>query len=89
MEKDGRMTREEIIAKIKVLYAESLYEKHKDGVHEYEWELGGYIADELLLESMETIAHDHFALIKVLCGYPIRINYENPFIIKLWREVKA
>lgn len=82
------MSKEEIIAKVKYLYAESKSEIYKDGEYTYEWELGRFVVDVLLLENKLFV--NYRELIKPLYfGYPIRINHINPWCIKLWREVKA
>lgn len=56
---------------------------------EYEWELGTNIANALrAAASIFTPERDETDERVELCGVPVRITYDDPNKIKLWRSVK-
>lgn len=79
------MTNDEIWDKVNRLRGDAEYQDFKYGSGTYEWELGAAITAELW-NAFENI---HNTEEKVLfMGIPIRINYDDRSVIKLWREVK-
>jgi hypothetical protein len=54
----------------------------------YEWELGTDIC-EMVGGNFRVYIKENDLKNLTLMGYPVRINYENKTIIKLWKEVEA
>ena len=78
------MTEKERWNRLNILMCEAEYQYFKYGSANLEWELGVDIVQELTREV--TLINDEVE-ISVLMGIPVRINYRNPDIIKLWRQV--
>lgn len=76
-------TKDEIWDTIYALREEAEYQQFREHNLSFEWELSADIIGTL----------DHLSLNyddekQELMGIPVRINYKQPNIIKLWREVK-
>ena len=84
------MTNEEMMDKIKILRANAMEMDFKFDRGEYEWELG-QIPIKMLTEfcvSPPIIHHGLEVEYSTSMGIPIRYNYVDPEMIKLWRNVK-
>ena len=84
------MTNEEMMDKIKILRVNAEEMDFKFDCGEYEWELGGRVF-ELLTRACVSPPIIHHGLeveYSTLMGIPIRYNYVDPEMIKLWRNVK-
>lgn len=79
------MSNDEIWDKVNTLRGEAEYQDFKYGSSTYEWELGAKVCNELLQE-LKNINDE--SKIVTFMGFPIRINYHNINVIKLWREVR-
>jgi len=79
----------EEIERLKAIAIQKAYAAHDDILSDkYEWELG--------VDICEMIGGNFRAYIKesdlknlTLMDYPVRINYDNKTIIKLWKEVAS
>lgn len=82
------MTKTEIWKEIERLKAIAEFQNFFSRIgYKYEWELGadvyGIISNELHIYINER-SSERIELI----GFPVRINYEDKTIIKLWKEVE-
>lgn len=84
------MTNEEMMNKIKILRANAEEMDFKFDRGEYEWELGQkpmiMLKESCVLPPI--IIHGLEVEYSTLMGIPIRYNYADPEMIKLWRNVK-
>lgn len=76
----------EMIERIKTLRADTI--TYLKTGKSYEWEIGIDVLREL--DDVYPVLHllDIPDEKLMLMGYPVRVNYENTCVIKLWTEVK-
>lgn len=76
-------TKDEIWNTIYALREEAEYQQFREHSLSFEWELS---ADVISILEHSLLNYDDEK--QELMGIPVRINYKQPNIIKLWREVK-
>ena len=85
------MTEKEIIfEKIRNLWKKAEIQDMKNGGYRgnYEFEIGERIYDILISEDPWNVVVKKPTLTMFLLGIPVRINYYNPDVLKLWVEVE-
>lgn len=77
----------EEVERLKAIAINNAVANHEDILSKkYEWELGVDIY-RIMTEDCYMYLKDNAVKFTAL-GYPVRINYENKTIIKLWKEVQ-
>lgn len=77
----------EEIERLKAIAIQKAYAAHDDILSDkYEWELGVEIYRTIIEDTYMYL--DDSVIKSTVLGYPVRINYENKTIIKLWKEVE-
>lgn len=82
------MTLSDVIKKFKELEQKAVQDKFTSKSDcKYEWELGADIC-EMVGGNFRVYIKENDLKNLTLMGYPVRINYENKTIIKLWKDVQ-
>ena len=86
------MDKAEIYARANILMHEGRYQ-NLGCESDLEWELGAEVVEAITSDMIVTNTTMMMAYADksqmTMMGYPVRINYEQRDIIKLWREVRA
>ena len=83
------MDKETILTTLHILNGKVQFQKFRYGidVNKCEWEIGIEVY-KTIMSSLEFHHYSSDTAMEIM-GWPVRINHQNPQIIKLWQEVEA
>lgn len=83
------MENEELMMRLNELRYGAMHQDSSSGTKgTYEWELGVMIIHQIT--TFSGVITDYHSDEKImLMGIPVRLNYEKPYLIKLWKEVNT